>query len=196
MRRLSTFGVGMHLVYVISATVGCALIGIQVVLQLLGMGGDVDTHFDGDASADLDGAEGESNFFFGILSFKSVTAFFAFFGLTGLACDALGIKSEVLSVVLSILSGIAAAFVVMLLMRGLTKLHATGTPDLEQAVGEIAKVYLRIPARDQGKGKITVVVAGQERELDAITNGPEIPTGAQVKVLRKMAGETFEVERA
>ena len=128
----------MHLVYVIAATVGCALLGIQVVLQLLGMGGDADV--------ELDGADGESNLFFGLLSFKSVTAFFAFFGLTGLACSSLGVESPVLQVVLSIVSGVAAATVVMLMMRGLTKLHASGTADLGDAIGQIAGVYLRIPA--------------------------------------------------
>lgn len=185
----------MHLVYVIAATAGCALLGVQVVLQLMGLGGDHDVHFDGDADVDLDGADGESNFFFGLLSLKSVTAFFAFFGLTGLACAELEVTSAALQVVLSVLSGVAAATVVMLLMRGLTKLHASGTPNLEEAVGKIASCYLRIPANGDGKGKITVSVGGQERELDAVTTGPEIPTGAQVKVTKKLAGDTFEVER-
>lgn len=185
----------MHLVYVISATVGCALIALQVVLQMIGMGGD-DVHFDAEAGTDIDGAEGESNIFFGILSFKSVTAFFAFFGLMGLAAPALGIESEALQIMMSVLAGVSASVAVALMMRGLTKLHASGTPNLEEAVGQYARVYLRIPGGQDGKGKITVSVGGQERELDAVTKGPEIPTGSQVKVVKKLAGETFEVERA
>ncbi len=185
----------MHLMYVISAAVGCAALGLQVVLQLLGMGGDADMHFDVEAEVDLDGAEAESNLFFGFLSFKSLTAFLAFFGLTGLACQSLGVDSGALTLVISVLAGVAAATVVMLLMRGLGKLHASGTPDLDEAVGQTARVYLRIPAGNGGAGKITVVVGGQERELEAITHGPELATGAQVKIMRRLAGETFEVSQ-
>jgi len=55
-------------------------------------------------------------------------------------------------------------------------------------------VYLRIPARNAGKGKITVSIQGRTHEFAASTAGQEIPSGAEVKVARQITQDTFEVE--
>ncbi len=183
----------MGMVYTIAAAIGCTLLTVQIVLQLMGMGGDTDVHFDADVGTDLDAGDVESNIFFGFLSFKSLTAFLAFFGLTGLACGKLGISSGALTIVLSTLAGIGAGTVVMFIMRGLSALQASGTVNLDDAIGQSARVYLRIPARSGGAGKITVTVGGQERELQAITPGEELPTGSRVEIVRRVEGDTFEV---
>ncbi len=182
----------MDVVYTITAAVGCTALLVQVGLQLLGLGGDGDAHLD----ADVEGHEGDGNLFFGILSFKTLSAFAAFFGLAGLAAAQGGIESDALRLVLAIGAGIAAGGVVMVLMRGLSKLQASGTVNLDDVVGKTASVYLSIPAASKGDGKIMVEVQGRERELTAITAGPEIPTGATVKVTKRMAGDRFEVVRA
>lgn len=192
----------MHLVYLIAAAVGCTLLAVQVVLQLIGLGAadaaDLDHAGDFDSAADLDHADaaGESNIFFGILSFKTLTAFIAFFGLAGLAADNLGIENQLLIVFLSLLAGIAAGGVVMVLMRMLVGLQASGTVKLQDAVGTTAKVYLKVPGHMGGRGKITVEVGGRDMELAAVTPGEEIPTGAVVEVTRRVEGDTFEVIRA
>lgn len=183
----------MDLAYMIAAAVGCTLLAVQIGLQMLGMGGDHDVHIEADVGTDLDASGGESNIFFGFLSFKSLTAFLAFFGLTGLAAAELGVTSGGLRMVLSTLAGFGAGAIVMLIMRGLSKLQASGTVNLDDAVGLSARVYLRIPARDGGLGKITVTVGGQERELPAMTQGDALPTGVRVEIVRRVEGETFEV---
>lgn len=181
----------MDVVYTLAAAVGCTALLVQIALQLLGMGGD-DVHLD----ADVEVHEGEGNFFFGALSFKSLSAFIAFFGLTGLAVRALGVQSAPLKLVLAGLAGTAAAAVVVVLMRGLARLQSSGNVDLDKVVGRTARVYLRVPASNGGAGKITVEVDGRELELSATTPGAEIPTGAAVEVVRRVEGDTFEIIKA
>lgn len=182
----------MDVVYTITAAVGCTALLVQIALQLLGMGGEGgDAHLD----ADVEGNEGDGNLFFGILSFKTLSAFAAFFGLAGLAAAQSGVTNDLLRLLLAIGAGTAAGGVVMVLMRGLSKLQASGTVDLDNVVGKIANVYLSVPGHSKGDGKIMVEVQGTERELTAVTTGPDIPTGATVKVTKRLAGDRFEVIR-
>ena len=61
------------------------------------------------------------------------------------------------------------------------------------AVGCAAQVYLRIPARGTGYGKVTVTMQGRTVELNAVTSGPEIATGSAVKIVALREGDTLEV---
>ncbi len=194
----------MHLAYLIAAAIGCTLLIAQVALQLLGLGGgdDVAGHdFGGDADLGGDGDvhtdihEGETNLFFGVLSFKTLSAFVAFFGLSGLASAELGVASAGLQLLIAVLAGLAAGAVVVVLMRLLVSLNTSGTTRLEDAIGKTARVYLSVPGGGDGHGKIIVDIGGREVELLAITPGPTIPTGAAVEVVKRTEGETFEVVR-
>ena len=75
------------------------------------------------------------------------------------------------------------------------KLATDKTFRLEEAVGQVADTYLRIPAAKQGVGKILVSVRGSVHELEAMTEGDEIPTGSKVRVMRAVGSELVEVER-
>ena len=60
----------------------------------------------------------------------------------------------------------------------------------------IVSVYLRIPATGSGKGKVQVSQNGSVHELDALTDGDEIPSGAKVKIVEIIDNETVKVEKA
>jgi hypothetical protein len=180
----------MNTVYTLCAAVGCTFLIIQVAMQLFGIGGG-HTEFD----ADMEAHEGESNLFFGLLSFKSLSAFFAFFGLAGLATEQAGIESGALRLVIAALCGTAAATVVVLLMRLLSKLQSSGNVNLDHLVGRRAKVHLSVPASNSGSGKIIVEFNGREVEVMAMTSGAALPTGAIADVTRRIEGETFEITR-
>jgi hypothetical protein len=181
----------MDTVYTLCAAVGCTFLVVQVALQLFGIGGG-----DTDLDADVEAHEGEGNLFFGLLSFKSLSAFVAFFGLAGLATSQAGIDSDALRLLIAALSGTAAATVVMLLMRALSKLQSSGNVNLDDLVGSTAKVHLSVPGGKSGSGKIMVQFNGREIEVMAMTEGAEVPTGAVVQVTRRIDGETFAVQRA
>ena len=59
----------------------------------------------------------------------------------------------------------------------------------------MADTYLRIPATKSGSGKILVSVRGSIHELEAMTEGDEIPTGAKVRVTKAIGSELVEVEK-
>jgi hypothetical protein len=185
-----------HQVYFWAALVGGTLLLLQVVMQVIGLGHDVETDGgtpDADASAGdaHDPAHG-GNLFFGILSFKALVAFAGIFGLTGLALERTEL-SGFHRVSLAVLAGLLAMVCVAWLMRMLHGLSASGTLVVGNAVGHQAEVYLRVPGGRTGRGKVTLELQGRTVELGAVTDGEAIPTGALVRVLEVVGGELLNV---
>jgi hypothetical protein len=183
-----------YAIYKYLAIVGGVLVGIQVVLQLLGLGGDHDIDADhGDLHGEA-GAEGHGNLFFGVLSFKALSAFAGVYGLVGLVVWDKGLGG-VARVATAAGAGVASMFVVAWLMRGLARLQASGTVNVRNAVGATGTVYLRIPARGEGRGKVTVEVQGRSMELPAVTDGDTLETGTQVTVEAVEGDDLLKVAR-
>ena len=190
----------MHDVFFWSALVGCALLVVQVILQIVGLGGDHDFdhgHLDTDAHVDIDHADDPAhgtsgNIFFGILSFKALVSFAGIFGLTGLSLEGSDL-SAFNQLALAILAGLVAMIIVAYLMRALHQLSSSGTVIISNAVGHRGQVYLRIPAAGEGQGKVTVELQGRSVELTAVTDGEAIATGKTVKVVEIVGAETLKV---
>ena len=189
-----------HAVYFWAALIGCTMLVIQVILQIIGLGGEhdmdstsPDTDFDHGGVGDHDPAHGtEGNIFFGILSFKTLVAFAGIFGLTGLSLEG-AVTSATHRIGIAALAGLVAMIVVAYMMRALYNLGSSGSVVIRNAVGHQAEVYLRIPAKGEGRGKITVEIQGRTVELPAVTDGDAIGTGAIVKVVEVVSGETLKV---
>ena len=75
------------------------------------------------------------------------------------------------------------------------KLEEDNTFSIFETVGFSASVYLKIPANKSGKGKIQISTRGSMRELDALTEGEEIPTGSNVKIIKAESDSTVIVEK-
>ena len=188
-----------HAVYFWSALVGCTLLLLQVILQVIGLGADADIDAgspDVDVDAGLDGADPAhgtvGNLFFGILSFKALVAFAGIFGLTGLSLDG-DDYSSFQRAAISVVAGVVAMVVVGMLMRMLYNLGSSGSIVLRNALGHQAQVYLRIPAAGEGRGKVTLELQGRTVELDAVTDGDAIGTGKVVRVVEVLGNETLKV---
>jgi hypothetical protein len=181
-------------VYKYCAIVGGVLVGLQLVLQLLGFGGDADVDADhGDLHGEA-GTEGHGNLFFGVLSFKALSAFAGVFGLVGLiAWDSLGQAARIGT---AAGAGVASMFVVAWTMRGLARLNASGTVNVRNAVGANGTVYLRIPGRGEGRGKVTLEIQGRSMELPAVTDGDTLETGMQVTVEAVEGDDVLKVVRS
>ena len=184
-------------VYLICAIVGCTLVVLQVVLQVLGFFGDMDmdagdTDVDADGGLDADAHEGHGNVFFGILSFKALCAFAGIFGLVGLSLHG-GTTSMQARILIAFAAGVAGMVVVAWMMRGLSRLQASGTLDLRYAIGRSGTVYLEIPARNEGEGKVTIEIQGREMVLAANTDGDAIPSGRRITVAAVEGDRTLKV---
>ena len=183
-----------HNLYFACAAIGGCILVLQTLMMLFGGSHGADAHDVHDVGHDpLDGhAADHGDAFVKFFTFKTIVAFITFFGLAGLACE----WSEVpraTSFGVALGAGAAALFAVGWLMQGLSRLHSAGNLELENAVGCAALVYLRIPARASGAGKITVTMQGRTVELNAVTSGPEIATGSAVKIIALREGDTLEV---
>jgi hypothetical protein len=192
--------------YLLCATVGGTVLVVQTILLLFGAGGDADSdvhvhvgdmhHGDLGHDAGLAHEHGTDHHHHGdsflkLLSFKTVVAFITFFGLAGLACTRNGI-AEIAALFIAVGAGSVALYIVAYLMAAMYRLQSKGNLDLRNAVGGTAKVYLRVPGERSGQGKVLVAVQGRKVECKAVTSGPEIPTGAEVRIVG-LSADTAEV---
>jgi hypothetical protein len=180
-----------YAIYKYCAIIGGTLVGIQLVLQMFGLGGDHDADADHGEST----TEGHGNLFFGILSFKALTAFAGVFGLVGLvvANRSMGGAARVAT---ATGAGVVSMFLVAWVMRGLARLQASGTVDVRNALGASATVYLRIPGSRAGRGKVTVDVQGRSMEYAAVTDGDTLETGTLVTVESVEGEDLLKVARS
>ncbi|QDV09772.1 hypothetical protein Poly30_53320 [Planctomycetes bacterium Poly30] len=179
---LSSFTAGT--LYFGCAVAGGAVLSIQMLLLFLG--GDV-----ADGEVDLDGDSDGVSFF----SIRAVAAFLTFFGLIGMYGQQQG-WSDALTAGSALGAGVGMMLVVAWLFSMQSRLHQEGNIQPAAAVGMGATVYLRIPGENSGKGKITVALQGRTSEFAAITEGPELPTGSDVTIVRMVNETTFEVAKA
>ncbi|MCY2960879.1 MAG: hypothetical protein NTY35_12005 [Planctomycetota bacterium] len=185
-------------VYLVCAAAGGTVLVAQTVMLLFGHGDDSGDAMHGDVGHDLGNAgSGEvhtSDSGMSLLSVRTIAAFLAFFGLAGWAGTRAG-WDTLPTVGAALGSGFVMLLAVAWLFSMQKKLTAQGNLDPAGAVGMTARVYLRIPAANSGKGKIHVVVQGRTAELAAFTkHASVIDTGAEVRVVRQVTADTFEVE--
>jgi hypothetical protein len=136
---------------------------------------------------------GAADWFFGVLSFRTVVAAVALFGVSGKAALAAGVN-PVPTLVLAVVSGIAAMYAVHGLMRGLKSLDTDRTMRIERAIGQPGTVYLSIPAHRSGSGKIHLTLQKRLDELEAVTAGECLADGAKVRVIGVVGPAIVEVE--
>ena len=175
-----------HQVFWFIAVVFSVLFFIQFILILIGMdsdGGDFEEPSKMDSFAHD----------FSALSVKSIIAFFTFFGWTGVL--ALNNQLNVwMAVILSSVAGIAAMLIVAYMIYKFAQLEQSGTLNLFNALDKPGEVYLTIPEEGKGTGRVTILVDGKIRELDAITQGDALKTGTQIRVVEILDGNVLKVE--
>jgi membrane protein implicated in regulation of membrane protease activity len=207
----------MENIYLVCAIAGGTLLAWQMLMSLVGLGGDhgFDTdhevgfdhevghevghdtsHDAGHDPAHAAGHTHASALFVGLLTFRTVTAALLFFGLAGLAAHAHQPDEPAISLGIALAAGIGALLLVASMMKTLHRLKADGTARIDRAIGRPATVYLTVPARKQGAGKVTVKLQNRTMEYHAVTSQDELPTGASVVVVSVVGPGTLEVALA
>jgi len=165
---------------------------IQTVMTFLGMDshGGADVDFNGDMDMD-----GDSHEPFQLFTFRNFINFFLGFSWTAIALRS-AIHNQIVLILVAAVVGVLLVAAVMYIFYSMTKLQQSGTMDIQQAIGKTAEIYLTVPGHKNGMGKVHVQVQGTLRELDAITEGETIPSGAMVKVTGVVEGRVLLVTAA
>lgn len=159
---------------------------IQTIMAFMGL--DTDTH-DG-AGFDTVEMEGLSGYF----SFRNLINFLLGYGWGGVLLESI-IPNMIWLELAAVGVGILFVSAFIIIIRQVMKLSTDKTFRMEEALGLIGDTYLRIPAAKGGTGKVMVSVRGSMHEIDAMTEGGEIPTGSKVRVTKVIGSELLEVER-
>ena len=170
---------------------GCAVVAslifiVQMVLTLIGMdSSDMDVDFDGANTMDLGGG-------LNLFTIKNFIGFLVGFGWAGV-CFYNSITSSILLILVAVIVGLLFVGIFVVIYKQTKKLEHNGAFQIDEVKGTTVSVYLRIPAQGSGKGKVQVSQNGSVHELDALTDGEEIPSGAKVKVVEIVDNETVKV---
>ncbi|PLX16675.1 MAG: hypothetical protein C0597_07750 [Marinilabiliales bacterium] len=166
-----------------------ALFVLQIILTFFG--GDIDEmEADGNSDVSIDDDAGIE---FQFITLKNLVAFFTIFGWAGVACLDSGL-SVGKTVIISSVSGLIMMTIMASIVYFMGKLTDSGTLNLNNAVGKIGSVYLSIPAKRAGLGKVQIKVQGLQT-LDAMTDHDEdIKTGSVVDVLEILNNEILVVK--
>jgi hypothetical protein len=198
----------METVYLVCFLAGATVMVCQFLLSVLGIGShhevgdshDVGGHeapHGGPGEDAHDGHHGShheavSSWFVSLLTIRTLVAALTFFGLAGLA----GSKEwgdGPATRLIAVAAGAGAMVLVASLMRALSRLRAEGTVRMDRAVGKGGTVYLPIPARKAGTGRVLLNLQNRTVECQAVTAENELPTGAPVVVVAVLSPDTVEV---
>ena len=194
----------METAYLICAAIGSTLIVCQFLMTLFGLGGHHD--MGGGDHVDVGGHDvvgdhhvghgNESTWFLGLLTFRTISAGLAFFGLVGLIADRAQPDESFLTLLFATGAGLGALLVVSWIMNFLARLNVDGTVRIDRAVGCRGTVYLPIPGASAGQGKVQVSVMNRTMEYKAVTAKDALSTGATIVVVAVIGADTVEVAPA
>jgi hypothetical protein len=208
-------------VYFYAALIGGTCLAVQFVLMLLGIG-DGDDALDSSHGADCsgshaDGMDGHSghghgspgsdhatgpatahpigNWFYEMLSLRTISAAVTFFGLTGKTALARGMH-PMPALIVSVIAGYGALVGVYWLFKQVFRLQHAGNENVRLAIGLPATVYVPIPGGRAGVGKVMFRLQDRVVEYQAVTDHADrLATGEKVVVEDIVNDDTVCVTR-
>lgn len=159
---------GMQKVYAYFGVFGSTIFVIINVLVFVGLLDDFGL------DVDLDVEAFESTFTpFKLVTFKGIMAFIMFFGWGGYLTE---------SFILALLIGFIAFVLIGLIYHFSRKLTQKGNYNIQDAVGRIGSVYLRMKGNKESTGKVHIELSTGLKEMNAISEEP-LEYGDKVVVL-------------
>lgn len=182
-------------IFAIIAIPSTLVLVVQTVLLLFGIGdngldtdGDVDTDTDIDTDSD-GGGDGLALF-----SLRGIMAMAAVGGWSGLVMHKADLNI-VLTIALALVFGVATLVAIAYIMKLASRLQSSGNIDLGMAVGKSGTVYIPIPAKMQGSGKINLTLQDRFIEADAVTACErKLATGEKVRIVATDEANVLVVE--
>jgi membrane-bound ClpP family serine protease len=161
---------------------------LQAIFTFIGIG----DNFDAEIDADVDFTDGLSMTLH-LFTIRGIISFFMVFGWSGFILTQSNVLGGVAIFFISLGTGTIMLLLIALVYYLFEKLSQQGNVDLRQAIGKQGSVYIPIPKRNEGMGKIQIILSESLKTLDAIAKDKPISTGSQVKVVG-VINEMLEVE--
>ncbi len=150
---------------------------IQTIMTFVGA--DATDGIDADFDGDFDGSDAP----FQLFSLRNLINFLLGFSWTGISFYSL-IPNKFLLVLLSLAIGILFIYLFFMIIKQVQKLAEDNSFKISSTLNKTAEVYLPIPGKKSGKGKIMISINGAFHELDAMTEHDKIASNTIVKVVK------------
>lgn len=143
-------------------------------------GSDIGELADGDFI--LDGGNPADFSIASMFSVQGVVTFLMVMGWVAIVSINSG-ANPVVAILIGCGLGVLTMYLVARLMFASRRLTENGTVDIHNAIGETGTVYIPVPPKGKGEGKINLYLQGRFVEVNCISAEEEmIPTGAEVRV--------------
>lgn len=149
---------------------------IQTIITFSGL--DITDGFDTDF--DIDVHDGD----FQLFSLRNLINFLLGFSWTGISFYAALGEKPVFLIITSFVVGVLFVLLFFFVIKQVQKLAEDNSFKITNTLNKTAEVYLTIPEKKSGKGKIMISVNGAFHELEAMTENDRIPSGTAVKVIK------------
>ena len=171
-------GGGLELIFASSAVLGGVLFLLWFALMMIG--GIAADLFDGIFGTDFDAMGADASF--KALTFQGIMAFMMFFGLGGLYVLEGDSDQTSLAIVVGSVTGFASMYGTGKLFQLFVSLQSDGTIDMDDSIGSVGTIYLRIP--EGGIGQIQVESGNAMRTYNAKSeDGQGMATGEFAEVI-------------
>lgn len=161
---------------------------LQTVMTFMGIGGeDVETELEAEGHDHTDMP-------FELFTLRNLINFLLGFSWTGISFFHT-IENKTLLIGLAVLVGISFVALFFFIIKQMMRLNENNSFSLAKTINQTGTVYLTIPEKKSGKGKIQISVNGSFHELDALTENDRIETGALVKVIKVENNAVLIVEK-
>ena len=169
---------GMAFIFATSAVLGGVLFLLWFALIMIG--GITADVFDGLFGTDFDAMGADASF--KALTFQGIMAFLMFFGLGGLYILEENSDANTLAIVVGSVTGFGSMYGTGKLFQLFVALQSDGTIDMDDSIGSVGTIYLRIP--EGGVGQIQVESGNAMRTYNAKTDdGQPMATGEFAEVI-------------
>lgn len=150
---------------------------IQTIMTF--SGSDASDGIEADFDSNLDGTDAP----FQLFSLRNLINFLLGFSWTGISFYN-SISNIPVLIVLSLVMGMLFVYLFFIIIKQVLKLAEDNSFKISNTLNKTAEVYLTIPEKKTGKGKIMISVNGAFHELEAMTENEKIESGSVVKVVK------------
>jgi membrane protein implicated in regulation of membrane protease activity len=150
---------------------------LQTIMTFIGFGGaEVETDVEIESNDVTDAP-------FELFTLRNLINFLLGFSWSGISFYQT-ISNKTILILISTVIGIVFVGLFFIIIKQMMKLNENNSFSLDKALNKTATVYLSIPEKKSGKGKIQISINGSFHELEAITENDRIETGLVVNVTK------------